>query len=105
MKTQSNSGSTRIPGHISEGHLGEMLRRHLPGRAVTDGSENWSAPKQILLRQGDTDYAPWLSRPDHISTWTPDRFESDLERYGDGAIDHLDFGSAVRDLHPLRHFD
>lgn len=57
-----------------------MLRRHLPGRIVTDGSEEWAASAKLLLGHGNGDYSPRSSRSDHISTWTPDRFESDLDR-------------------------
>lgn len=105
MKPQPNPVSSSTHKRLRDGRLGEMLRQHLPGRIMTDGSEQWSAATQLLLAQRNDDYSPWSSRPDHISTWAPDRFESDLERHGDAGFDHLDFGSLVREQHPLRHFD
>ena len=109
MKTQPNSGSSRTarrtPTHISEGRLGEMLRRHLPGRIVTDGSEKWSAPTQLLLGHGNDDYSPWSPRPDHISTWAPDRFESDLERDCVVALHRFEIEDWVTEQSPPRYFN
>lgn len=109
MKTQPNSGSSRTarrtPTRISEGRLGEMLRRHLPGRIVTDDSEIWSARTELLLGQGNGDYSPWLSRPDHISTWAPDRFESDLERDCAGALHRFELKGSVIEQSPPSYFN
>ena len=105
MKTQPNSVSSGTPKRISEGQLGEMLRRYLPGPIVTDGSEKRSASTQLLLRQGNDDYSPWSSRPDHISTWAPDRFESDLERDCVVALHRFEIEDWVTEQFPPRYFN